>query len=376
MMRIGIDATALPPQPVGAGNYIIQLIRALVALDGEDELVIFVQDMGRSLIDIPGSRQVEWVILADRNPGTRLIWEQTFFPQLIRRSRVDLMHALHYTRPIKLPCSSVVTFHDMTFFLYPQLHTLSKRLFFPIAIRASARKADALIAVSESTRQDAIRLLNIPANKISTTQLGVDPSFRPITDRTEKRKIVEKYDLPEKFILYVGLVEPRKNLPLLIRAYKKLVDNGVKHNLVLVGRYGWMFEEVLQQINVLNLEDKVFLAGYVPQADLPLVYNLSSLFVYPTIYEGFGLPVLEAMACGIPVITTEVSSLPEIVGEAGVLVPVNDEQALYLAMDRVLKDPELYRDLTSKGPKRAAKFSWQRTAQLTMQVYRQVKEVS
>ena len=165
-------------------------------------------------------------------------------------------------------------------------------------------------------------------------------------------------------------------MPLLIRAYKKLVDNGVKHNLVLVGRYGWMFEEVLKQIDVLHLEDKILLTGYVPQADLPWVYNLSSLFVYPTIYEGFGLPVLEAMACGIPVITTEVSSLPEIVGEAGVLVPVNDEQALYMAMDRVLKDSELYRDLTSMGPKRASKFSWQQTAQLTLQVYRQVKEVS
>lgn len=375
-MRIGIDATALPPKPVGAGNYIIHLIRALVAFDGEDELVIFSQKMGPSLINLPERRQVEWVILADKNPAARLIWEQTLFPQLIQRSRVDLLHSLHYTRPIRLPCLSVVTFHDMTFFLYPQLHTFWKRSFFPLAIRASARKADALIAISESSRQDAIRLLNIPSKKIFTTQLGVDPSFRPISDLNEKRRVAEKYDLPEKFILYVGLVEPRKNLPILIHAYKKLVDNGVNHNLVLVGRYGWRFEEVLHQIDALRLEDKILLAGYVSQADLPLVYNLSSLFVYPTIYEGFGLPALEAMACGIPVITTEVSSLPEIVGEAGVLVPANDQQALYKAINKVLQDPELHRDLTNKGLKRAAKFSWQQTAQLTMQVYRQVKEVS
>jgi len=375
-MRIGIDATALPPQPVGAGNYIIQLIRALASLKVNDEFVIFAQQRGQALISLPENDSFEWIILEDRNPGSRLIWEQTLFPQLIRRSGVDLLHSMHYTRPVRVPCASVVTFHDMTFFLYPELHTRAKRLFFPLAIRASARQADALTAVSESTRQDAIRVLGISPEKIAATQLGVDPAFRPINDAGFKRVIAEKYDLPERFILYVGLLEPRKNLPMLIRAYKRLIDGGENFKLVLVGRYGWRYEELLRQINNLDLEGMVHFTGYVSQEDLPLVYNLSSLFVYPTLYEGFGLPALEAMACGVPVITTDVSSLPEIVGVAGILVPVNNVEALYGAMIAVLGDEDLRRKMINKGIQRAAKFTWEQTAKLTFQVYQQVMRTS
>ncbi len=375
-MRIGLDATALPPQPVGAGNYIIQLIRALSAMVVEEELVVFTQRRGPDLIDLPEDNSVEWVIVEDRSPGSRLIWEQTRFPKLIQKSGVDLLHSLHYTRPIRLPCASVVTFHDMTFFLYPELHTRARRMFFPQAIRINARKADALIAVSESTREDTIRLLGIPPEKIITTQLGVDPSFRPIIDAGEKRRIVEKYDLPEQFILYVGLIEPRKNLPMLISAYKRLIERDMEFKLILVGRYGWMHEQVLNQIENLELETMIQLIGYVPQEDLALVYNLSSLFVYPTVYEGFGLPVLEAMACGIPVVTTDISSLPEIVGEAGILTPVNDVEALYEGIVLGLNDTDLRQKLVHKGQLRAAKFSWERTAQLTMQVYQRVMQNS
>lgn len=375
-MRIGIDATALPPHPVGAGNYIIQLIRAFARIKVNDEFVIFAQQRGQALISLPENDSFEWIILEDINPLSRLIWEQTLFPQLIKKSGVDLLHSMHYTRPVKLPCASVVTFHDMTFFLYPELHTRAKRLFFPLAIRASARQADALTAVSENTRQDAIRILGISPEKITATQLGVDPAFRPINDAGFKRVIAEKYDLPERFILYVGLLEPRKNLPMLIRAYKRLIDGGENFKLVLVGRYGWRYGELLRQINNLDLEGMVHFTGYVSQEDLPLVYNLSSLFVYPTLYEGFGLPALEAMASGVPVITTDVSSLPEIVGEAGILVPANNVEALYGAMIAVLGDEDLRRKMINKGIQRAAKFTWEQTAKLTFQVYQQVMRTS
>jgi glycosyltransferase involved in cell wall biosynthesis len=233
-----------------------------------------------------------------------------------------------------------------------------------------------LTAVSESTRQDAIRVLGISPEKIAATQLGVDPAFRPINDTATKRKVAKKYDLPERFILYVGLLEPRKNLPMLIRAYKRLIDGSENFKLVLVGRYGWRYEELLRQINNLDLEGMVHFTGYVSQEDLPLVYNLSSLFVYPTLYEGFGLPALEAMACGVPVITTDVSSLPEIVGEAGILVPVNNVEALYGAMIAVLGDEDLRRKMINKGIQRAAKFTWEQTAKLTFQVYQQVMRTS
>jgi glycosyltransferase involved in cell wall biosynthesis len=163
---------------------------------------------------------------------------------------------------------------------------------------------------------------------------------------------------------------------MLIRAYKRLIDGGENFKLVLVGRYGWRYEELLRQINNLDLEGMVHFTGYVSQEDLPLVYNLSSLFVYPTLYEGFGLPALEAMACGVPVITTDVSSLPEIVGVAGILVPVNNVEALYGAMIAVLGDEDLRRKMINKGIQRAAKFTWEQTAKLTFQVYQQVMRTS
>jgi glycosyltransferase involved in cell wall biosynthesis len=357
---------------VGAGTYIIQLIRALVDLKSGDEFIIFAQRSGQSIINIEHSDNVEWVIMADRTPGIRLLWEQAFFPRYILDSKIDLLHSLHYTRPLRVSCRSVVTFHDMTFFLYPQLHTLIRRLYFPLAIRSSAKRADAVIAVSESTRQDAIRILNIPPEKITTTQLGTDPSFKPSLDDLSREKVIEKYDLPDKFILYVGLVEPRKNLPVLLNAYKKIVAGGTEYQLVIVGRYGWMYEDVIRQIRVSNLENRVHLTGYVDYEDLPIVYNLASLFVYPTIYEGFGLPALEALACGTPVITTNVSSLPEIVDEAGLLIPPDDVQSLYEAMKAVLEDHQLRQKLIRAGPIRAERFTWERTAEQTLQIYRQV----
>lgn len=368
-MRIGIDATALPPRPVGAGNYIIRLVRTLASLETEHEFVVFAQESGAALLDIQERDCFHLVPLPDQSPGRRLVWEQAAFPGLVRRERIDLLHSLHYTRPLRLSCASVVTFHDMTFFLYPQLHTRAKRLFFPLAIRYSARHADALISVSESTRQDAIHLAGVEPGKIFTVPLGVSEDFHPISDPAARNKIRERYHLPEDFILYVGLVEPRKNLPLLIRSYKALVEGGISLPLAIVGRFGWMYQEVLDLVNILGIKEVVQFAGYIPQEDLPIVYNLASLFVYPSLYEGFGLPVLEAMACGVPVIATSVSSLPEVAGEAGLLVPPGDETALTQAMQAVLTDPDVRQRLTEKGPQRASQFTWKRTALSTLKVY-------
>jgi glycosyltransferase involved in cell wall biosynthesis len=375
-MRIGIDATALPSQPVGAGNYIIHLIRALARVNDRHELLVFTHPVGRELIGVAESERFRWAVISGGNPTRRMLWEQASLPGLVEKNRLDLLHSLHYTRPWRLPCLSVVTFHDMTFFLYPQLHTLPRQVFFPLAIRASARSADALIAVSESTRSDSMRLLGIPAEKIFATQLGVEPAFHPIRDAGLREEIRQKYRLPDRFILYVGLVEPRKNLPGLLQAYRSAVQKGIEHHLVVVGRFGWRYRQVLEEIEALGLHEQVHFTGYIPQDDLPIVYNLASLFVYPTLYEGFGLPALEAMACGTPVVTSDVASLPEIVGEAGILVPPGDQQALSQALQTVLADQGLQNRLATKGPERASQFTWERTARQTLQVYQHVFESS
>jgi glycosyltransferase involved in cell wall biosynthesis len=371
-MKIGIDITPLPPRPVGAGNYMIQLVRALASLQTTHQFVIFSQRSGKELIGELASRNIKWAIVPDLSPGLRLIWEQVMLPGLVRKSEVDLLHSLHYTRPGNLSCASVVTFHDMTFFLYPQLHTRLKRLFFPWAIRMSSRRADALIAVSESTRRDAIGILDIPYERIITVPSGVNKEFRPIDDLDLLNKCRAKYHLPQEFFLFVGLIEPRKNLPLLLRSYANLAGKGNYPPMVLAGRSGWRFQEIFNLIDRLHLKGKVLFTGYIPAEDLPLVYNLARIFVYPSFYEGFGFPPLEAMACGVPVITTAVSAMLDYVGDAGILVPPNDEHALARALENLYSEIPLQQRLIQVGPQRAAEFTWERTARETMKVYEKV----
>lgn len=375
-MRIGIDTTALPPNPVGAGNYIIQLIRSLVALETEHHFVIFVQQSGRSLIGELPPQRAQWVVVPDLSPAMRLIWEQVRLPILVKRAEVDLLHSLHYTRPAILPCKSVVTFHDMTFFLFPELHTRVKRLFFPQAIRYSARHSDALVAVSESTRNDAIRILRIPPERIFTTPLGISEDFHPIEDAALLEQGRQNYHLPEDFILYVGLIEPRKNVPLLLKAYARVSSQGNPPTLVLVGRLGWKYEQVFQLIDQLKLKDSVQFPGYISSQNLPIVYNLAQLFVYPSTYEGFGFPPLEAMACGTPVITTAISAMLDNVGNAGLLIPPQDEIALSQAIQTLLSNGSLRDHLSKAGRMRAAEFTWKRTALETLKVYQLVEAMS
>ena len=371
-MRIGFDATALPARPVGAGRYIIRLVRSLAALSAGDELVVFVQDSRRALIDTPGLENVHWIETPEIGPARRLVWEQTVLPRLARRANIDLLHSPHYTRPLALACASVVTFHDMTFFLYPQLHTRAKRLFFPRMMRMSARRADAIIADSESTRRDALRILQIPEEKITTVTLGVGEEFQRITDAGLLDDCRHRYKLPQEFFLYVGLVEPRKNLPLLLDAYARLAQQEDAPALVVVGRFGWMSENIFRQIETLHLGDRVHFTGYIPDHDLPLVYNLAQTLLFPSRYEGFGFPPLEAMACGTPVITTAVSAMQDQVGEAGLLVPPQDEPALIEAMRQMLRDRALRESLSLRGQRQAEKFTWNQTALKTRQIYHQV----
>jgi glycosyltransferase involved in cell wall biosynthesis len=279
---------------------------------------------------------------------------------------------LHYTRPAIMPCKSVVTFHDMTFFLFPELHTRAKRIFFPFAIRQSARHADALVTISDNTRRDAIRILGIPPERIFSTPLGISEDFRPIDDPARLEEGRRLYQLPAEFILYVGLIEPRKNVPLLLRAYARLVKQGDPPPLVLVGRKGWMYEQVFQLVEQLNLKERVHFEGYIPAENLPIVYNLAQLFVYPSTYEGFGFPPLEAMACGTPVITTAISAMQDNVGAAGLLIPPQDEAALTQAIATLLSDQPLRERLSLAGRQRAAEFTWERTAEQTLKVYEHV----
>lgn len=378
-MKIAIDATSLPPKPAGAANYIIQLVHALARLPGEEELLIITHPVGKALLQISQpARQIETLVVAPRPPALRLVWEQVGLPRLLAQRQADLLHSPHYTRPLALPCRSLVTFHDMTFFLFPELHTRAKRIFFPSAIRLSARLADGLVAVSENTRQDAIRLLKIPPEKISTTHLGISPDFRPIREPALLEEVRQRYHLPQVFFLYVGTIEPRKGIPLLLRAYARWRSTAGTNEaapLIIAGQIGWNSQDVFKMVETFGLKDQVQFTGYVPAAHLPALINLAEVFIYPSQYEGFGLPPLEALACGVPTITTAVSSMPEHIGQAGLLVPPGDEQALAQAIQRLHRDPLERARLATLGPSQAAHFTWERTAQATLCAYRRVMQL-
>jgi glycosyltransferase involved in cell wall biosynthesis len=239
-------------------------------------------------------------------------------------------------------------------------------------IPLAARYADRVITISQNTARDLLRLVETPglAAKTHPIHLAVNPAFRPIPDRAAITNVCRRFGLtPGNFILSVGVLEPRKNLPVLLRAYRRLRDEGFAHSLAIVGKRGWMFSSILAAVEALHLEDHVVFTDHLSDTDLPYVYNGAAVFVYPSIYEGFGLPALEALACGTPVVTSDVSSLPEIVGQAGLLVPPSDAGVLFDALKRILSEPELAASLAQQGTERAAQFSWQRTACETLAVY-------
>jgi glycosyltransferase involved in cell wall biosynthesis len=368
MLNIGFDATSIPNKRVGAGNYIFSLVQSLSEVDNKNNYYVFAKPDHIKEWNI-NNPNFHFISVDISNNALRLLWEQTGLPLAIKRLQIEILHSPHYTAPIIRTCKSVVTFCDMTFQIIPEKHKRIKRLFFPLMMSWSAQYADKLIAISESTRQDAIRLLNIKPDKIISIPLAANTNFRLIPD-SDVQEICNRYNLKRgRYIYYVGALEPRKNVPALIEAYSKIATDFIDVPLVIVGKKAWMYDDIFERVNLLGLQDRVYFLGHIPESDLIGLYNGSRVFVYPSIYEGFGLPVLEAMQCGAAVITTNVSSMPEVAEDAAILIDPHDKEGLTNALQRLLVDDDLVNDLSQKGLVRATKFSWQRCAKETLQVY-------
>lgn len=366
-MRIALDATAIPQHRTGAGNYIFNLIAALARVDRHNQYVVFAkpEHIRELAIDQPNMRLIPF---STRFRPLRLLWEQIGLPLRLRALRIDVLHSPHYTRPLIVPCASVVTFCDMTFFLLPELHSRIKRVFFRAMMRWSARFADRLAAISESTRRDVITRLR-PAVDVITTPLAAGPMFRPLPPG-EVATVCAHYDLtPGTYLCYVGVLEPRKNIPALIEAYARIAAEFPDLPLVIAGKKGWMFDEIFARVAELGLTDRVRFLGHVPDSHLAPLYNGARAVVYPSSYEGFGLPVLEAMQCGAAVITSNVSSMPEVIGDAGLLIDPRSVDELAATIRRVAADDTLATDLGRRARERAALFSWERCAHETIRAY-------
>ena len=367
-MRVGIDARLMYYSPGGIAEYTKRLVQALARLEGDEEFVILHsrKDARQDLVDAPRFRREKlWT------PSHHRL-ESWTLPLELRRLGLDILHSPDFIPPTSNSFRSVITVHDLAFLLYPHFLTEESARYYG-QIDQAVRRADHIIAVSESTKQDTMQLLGVPERKISVIYEAANPIFRQMDREEARRRLSEEFDLPEHFVLFVSTLEPRKNITTLLQAYYQLIDDyKLPHKLVLAGRKGWLFDDVFATVSKLKIEDDCFFLGRVPVEHLLYLYNTADVLVHPAFYEGFGLPPLEAMACGTPVVASNVSALPEVVGDAGLLADPNDVEELEVAMYRMLTDNDLRASSIERGLKRSALFSWERAARETLQVYREV----
>ena len=353
-LRVAVDATAMPSLLAGAGAYVTELLHAV---DLEDvDLHVFVKRRdARQLADLVPHATLHEVGVSAR--AARIIWSHSMLAPRVRRLRPDVFHGPHYTVPGGLRCPSVVTFHDPTFFTAPELHERAKVAYFTRAARSAIDRASRVIAVSEYTRRGAIEHAGADADRVDVVHHGVDlVRYAPV--RTESAR--------SPYILFVGTLEPRKDVPTLVDAYDALDTTA---ELVIVGQRGWRTSAIDDALRRPR-NRPVRLAGYVTDDEKIELYRNASVFVYPSIAEGFGLPVLEAMACGAPVVTTTGSAPEEIAGDAAVLVPPGDVRRLGDAISRVLADDAFAAGLRRRGTERARSFTWTDAARRTVDVWR------
>jgi glycosyltransferase involved in cell wall biosynthesis len=285
----------------------------------------------------------------------------------------DLYYFPDFALPPLRRGRSVITVHDLSFLLVPDCAEVGLRNHLEKVVPMSVRYADFVTADSENTRNELTTLLDVEPNRVSVVYGGVDSRFHPIEDEATLHAARVKYGLHSPFILYVGTIEPRKNLGRLLRAYTRLrAKYKTPHRLVVAGGLGWLYQDVLREIDELASEHEVIFLGRVPDEDLPTLYSLADVFAFPSLYEGFGLPPLEAMACGVPVVCSNTSSLPEVVGDAGVLVSPFDIDALSEAIASLLEDPARRTELAARGRERARLFTWERSARQLLAIYQRV----
>jgi glycosyltransferase involved in cell wall biosynthesis len=368
-MNISIFAPMTGRQSGGPETYEAQLIRALCSLGGGHRYEVY-------CINREGSR-----ILGESVPGLnvhtlhpRIRWISVPFvlPMQLLRRPADLLHAT-YVAPPYVPGKLVFTLHDLSPFSHPEFYPPAIRFRLQKGFASSIRRAQAILCVSEFTRQHLVKEFPSAASKAYVTHHGLDPAFRHIQDRAEVGRCLDRYGLRGSYLLCAGKLQARKNTVRVLEAFALLRKNTkLEHKLVMAGRKMWTSDEFYPLIERLNLKDHVIVTGHAPQEDLPLLYNGADALVFPSLFEGFGFPVLEAMACGCPVLTSTVTSLPEIAGEAAVLVDPYRPEAIAEGIERLVTDTVLRKELIRKGFEQARQFTWEKTAKQVLGVYETV----
>ncbi|MFL7794554.1 MAG: glycosyltransferase family 4 protein [Anaerolineae bacterium] len=375
MTTIGIDYTSAIHQSAGIGRYTREMVNALAQIDAQSSYRLFVADAGKN-IDPPGTNFTCHTTRLTERWLARL-WYRLQLPLRIETwtGPLNLFHQPDFfLPPVKPGTRTIVTIHDLSFerqpsdTIMPGMEAHLKK-WVPYAVQ----QADHIIAVSKATRQDLIELYQTHPEKITVLYHGVTPEFQPISDSAQLAEVRHKYNLGDRpFLLSVSTIQPRKNYRRLIQAFAQIDDT---YSLVIAGSKGWGYDDVFAEVTRLGLEDRVHFPGFITDADLPALYNAASLFVYPSLYEGFGMPVLEAQACGTPVVTSNVPPLPETAGDAALLADPYDVEALATCLDQILRSETLRSKLRERGLAHARQFTWARMAQETARVYRRAASI-
>ncbi|HEY77313.1 MAG TPA: glycosyltransferase family 4 protein [Thermoflexia bacterium] len=377
-MRYLLDARTATAHFPGIGRYVANLAHAMVPLLDPSERLILLRDPTSASpwdLDALSGERVEVVDLPVSPFSLRQQWS---VPRLLVRVEADLYHSPYYLMPYRPGLPTLLTVYDLIPLLFPQHVSLRARLLFQGTMSLALRTATGVVTISEVSRRDLMRIYRLPQSRVSVIPLAADPIFSP-RPPAEVSALRHKYGLPDQYILYLGSNKPHKNLVRLIEAWALVTEHGIRNTehgvcttLVVAGAWDPRYPEPRQRAESLGLGNVRWL-GPVPESDLPALYAGATAFVFPSLYEGFGLPVLEAMACGVPVLCSNVSSLPEVAGDAAVIFDPTDPEAIADALLRVLGDADLRADLRDRGLRRARMFSWEQSARATLALYRKVR---
>lgn len=374
-MRLVIDYTPAVHQGAGIGRHTRELVRALAPLVGETAATLVV--FGRSdqpLPEPPAGLSMQVIPVPNR--WLTIAWHRARLPLPVEFfvGSHDLYHASDFVLPPVRKARTLLTVHDLSFLTVPDCADASLRRYLSRVVPRSVARADHILADSQSTKDDLVALLDVPADKVTVVYPGVDARFHPIDDPAEQSRVRQRYGIGSKpFVLGVGTLEPRKNWPALIRAWTLLRQTtALPHTLVIAGGKGWLTGEITSAVTACPLKSEIVLTGFVADGDLPALYSAAGVFAFPSLYEGFGIPVLEALACGAPVVCANNSSLPEAAGDAALLVDARDESELAAALLRMIEDQTLRTERRERGMQHASGFSWPCSAEVLWRSYRQV----
>ncbi len=370
-MKIGIDLITISDKGAGLRRMGQQLIEGLVNFDHENQYTIFVNENAGDLFSI--KKKNFKIIKIKTPPKIHYFYEQFYLPFRCLFEDFDILHSPVSALPYFSFKKSVITVPDLTFILYPETMTKIGYFYWKLFMGKGIKTASKIITISESTKRDLITYFHIPRNKIKVIHLYPTQNFK--YDKSYTKLLKDKFNIPKRYILYLGTLQPRKNLTTLIKAYAILKkDNKIPHSLVIAGNKGWLYDNIFNLVKELDIDNDVIFTSFIPEIYLPSLYSGADLFAYLSLYEGFGLPPLEAMACGTPVLTSNTSSLPEVVGDAGILVNPNNIDDITCKMLKILKDDIFHQELRNRGLKRVKQFSIQKATKATIDVYREVIE--